>query len=44
MKRKTSYDLIAWEYTRGVANIMDQVGSDGFTWEQTLITGACPPN
>lgn len=36
---KDKYDLIAWEHTRGVAAIMEQIG-DGYTWEQTLLAGA----
>ncbi len=37
---RDKYDLIAWDYTRGVAEIMDRIGTDGFTWEQTLLAGA----
>lgn len=37
---KDKYDLIAWDYTRGVAQIMDRIGLDGYTWEQTLLDGA----
>lgn len=37
---RDKYDLIAWAYTRDVASIMEQIGSDGFTWEQALIVGA----
>ena len=34
------YDLIAWEYTRGVAKIMGQIGVNGYPWKQTLLDGA----
>ena len=37
---KDKYDLIAWDYTRGIAAIMDKIGADGYTWEQTLLDGA----
>lgn len=37
---KDKYDLIAWNYARGVAEIMDQIGLDGYPWRQTLIDGA----
>ena len=37
---RDKYDLIAWDYTRGVAEIMDKIGMDGYTWEQTLLDGA----
>ncbi len=37
---KDKYDLIAWYYARGVAEIMDQIGMDGYAWKQTLIDGA----
>ena len=36
---KDKYDLIAWEHTRGVAEIMDRIG-DSYEWKQTLIDGA----
>jgi len=36
---KDKYDLIAWEYTRGVADIMSRIG-DTYEWKQTLIDGA----
>ena len=37
---KDKYDLIAWEHTRAVAEIMDQIGSDNYIWKQTLYDGA----
>lgn len=37
---KDKYDLIAWEHTRAVADIVDQVGSDNYVWKQTLYDGA----
>ena len=37
---KDKYDLIAWDYTRGLARIMDRIGTDGYSWEQTLVDGA----
>lgn len=37
---RDKYDLIAWDYTRGVAQLMERIGTDGYTWEQTLLDGA----
>lgn len=37
---RDKYDLIAWEYTRSVAEIMEQIGSEGYSWRQTLLDGA----
>lgn len=37
---KDKYDLIAWDHTRNVANIMSRIGINGSTWEQSLIAGA----
>lgn len=37
---KDKYDLIVWEHTQGVAEIMAQIGKDGYPWKQTLIDGA----
>ena len=34
------YDLIAWEHTRRVADIMGKIGVDGYTWKRTLLDGA----
>ncbi len=34
------YDLIAWEHTRSVAEIVDQTGADDYQWKQTLYDGA----
>ena len=34
------YDLVLWDYTRGVAKIMGRIGVNGYTWRQTLIDGA----
>ena len=34
------YDLIAWDYAQGVASIMNQIGKDGYSWQQTLLDGA----
>ncbi len=36
---KDKYDLIAWEHTRGVAEIMGRIG-DSHTWELAMIDGA----
>lgn len=33
------YDLIAWDHTRGVAEIMDRIG-DAYAWKQSLVDGA----
>ena len=37
---KDKYDLIAWNYARDIREIMNRVGSDGYTWKKTLIDGA----
>lgn len=36
---KDKYDLIAWDHTRGVAQIMGRIGS-AYPWKQTLTDGA----
>ena len=33
---KDKYDLIAWDYTREIKEILDQVGGDRTTWKQAL--------
>lgn len=37
---KDKYDLIAWKYTRDLAEIMDRTAEDGYSWKQTLSDGA----
>ena len=37
---KDKYDLIAWEHTRAVANIVDRTDSADYLWKQTLYDGA----
>lgn len=37
---KDKYDLIVWSYTRNVAMTMEQIGTDGYEWRQTLLEGA----
>lgn len=37
---KDKYDLIAWTYTQGVAEIMNRIGIDNYPWRQTLLDGA----
>lgn len=37
---KDKYDLIAWQYTRGVAEIMGRIGEKDYGWKQTLLDGA----
>ena len=37
---KDKYDLIAWEHTRAVAEIVGRVGENGYVWKQTLFDGA----
>lgn len=37
---KDKYDLIAWDYTRGIAGIMERIGMDEYSWEQALVDGA----
>lgn len=39
---KDKYDLIAWEYTQNVSEIMNRVGQDGYSWNQTLYEGYDP--
>ena len=34
------YDLIAWEHTRAVGDIVDQTSADDYLWKQTLYDGA----
>ncbi len=36
---KDKYDLIAWEHTAGVAEIMGRIG-ESYSWRQTLVDGA----
>ena len=36
---KDKYDLIAWDHTRGVAEIMGRIGND-YAWCQSLTDGA----
>lgn len=36
---KDKYDLIAWDHTKYVSEIMDQVGKNGYSWNQTLYEG-----
>ena len=36
---KDKYDLIAWDYSKGITIMMDQVGKNGYTWRQTLLDG-----
>ena len=37
---KDKYDLIAWEHTRAVAEIVDRTRADDYPWKQTLHDGA----
>ncbi len=37
---KDKYDLIVWNYTQGVAEIMAQIDNSSYPWKQTLIDGA----
>ncbi len=37
---KDKYDLIVWAYTQSVSQTMDQIGKDGYPWNQTLLEGA----
>lgn len=37
---RDKYDLIAWEHSRAVAEIVDRVGEDDYIWKQTLYDGA----
>ncbi|OON84951.1 hypothetical protein BXO88_14890 [Oribacterium sp. C9] len=38
---KDKYDLIAWEHSRAVVDIVSQTGSRDYQWKQTLYDGAC---
>ena len=37
---KDKYDLIAWEHTRAVAEIVEQTSAENYPWKQTLYDGA----
>lgn len=37
---RDKYDLIAWDYTRETARIMEQIDGEDYIWEQTLLDGA----
>lgn len=37
---KDKYDLIAWQYSRGIEEIMNRIGIDDYEWRQSLIDGA----
>ena len=37
---KDKYDLIEWDYTQRVADIMRKVGGSGYPWNRSLIEGA----
>ena len=37
---RDKYDLIAWAYSRDLERIMEHVGVDETTWNQTLVDGA----
>ena len=37
---RDKYDLIAWDYSRRVGEIMDRMGSEGYAWRDTLLDGA----
>ena len=37
---KDKYDLIAWDHTQRVAEVMSRIGTDGYPWKQTLLDGA----
>ncbi|MBQ9189963.1 MAG: TetR family transcriptional regulator, partial [Clostridia bacterium] len=36
---RDKYDLIAWQHTRSVADIMGRIDGDGYPWKQTLLDG-----
>lgn len=38
---KDKYDLIAWDYTRDVAGIMDRIDDNEYVWKHSLVDGAC---
>ena len=37
---KDKYDLIAWDYERGIEEIMDRIDDNGYTWRQSLSDAA----
>ena len=37
---KDKYDLIAWGYAQGVAEVMNRIGINHYPWKQTLLDGA----
>ena len=36
---KDKYDLIAWDYIQQTTRVLDQVGRNGYKWQQTIIDG-----
>lgn len=36
---RDKYDLIAWDHTRAIAEIVDRIGSEDYVWKQTLYDG-----
>lgn len=37
---RDKYDLIAWDYAKGVEEIMDRIDNHAYVWRQTLTDGA----
>ena len=37
---RDKYDLIAWDHTRAIAEIVDRIGAEDYVWKQTLYDGA----
>lgn len=37
---KDKYDLMAWTYAQDANRIIRRIGSDGYTWRNTLLDGA----
>ena len=37
---RDKYDLIAWDHTRAIAEIVDRIGSEDYVWKRTLYDGA----
>ncbi len=37
---KDKYDLIAWNYSQTISEIMGHVGEDNYQWRDTLLAGA----
>ena len=37
---RDKYDLLAWQYSRNIEEIMNRIGAEDYEWKQSLIDGA----